>query len=484
MATPPIILGMSPLVPAALFGWVPAVAVLFVLLPPRRAVLAAFLLAWLFLPVVHEPVLGLRWTKMRATCYGVLLAAAVFDSARLQAFRLRAWDAPLLLWCVCPFASSLSNGLGLYDACSQTLDQTVTWGLPYLIGRLYFADLRGLRDLSVGIIAGGLAYAPLCLIEIRFSPQLHTWVYGYFQHSFAQTIRFGGYRPVVFLDHGLAVGMWMTAASMLALWLWWSRTLPALRPWPGGRPLPMRWVVPALWAVTFLCKSSGALGLGIAGSAVLLLTARTGLRALALAMALAAPWYVWARTWGGWSGLEFAEFLGGSFDRERAASLIFRLENENLLIGRALESPVFGWGGWGRARVYDLDGNDLTVTDGLWVIALGDRGLVGLAGLMGTLLAPAAAVLIRLPGRLWSRPAFAPAAALAVLGAANAIDCLANAMFNPVFVMAAGAVTGAFAAGLPRDPTRRARAGAPAPAPPARSFRRKYPARRGAALSP
>ena len=39
---------MSPMGPIALFGMIPATLVLFALLPPRRAVLVAFLVGWLF----------------------------------------------------------------------------------------------------------------------------------------------------------------------------------------------------------------------------------------------------------------------------------------------------------------------------------------------------------------------------------------------------------------------------------------------------
>jgi len=47
-----------------------------------------------------------------------------------------------------------------------------------------------------------------------------------------------------------------------------------------------------------------------------------------------------------------------------------------------LRKPVLGWGRWGRSRVYDETGRDISVTDGLWVITLGESGLLGLAGLM------------------------------------------------------------------------------------------------------
>ena len=64
---------------------------------------------------------------------------------------------------------------------------------------------------------------PLCLYEIRMSPQLHYLVYGFYPSFFGMSVRFGGYRPTVFLQHGLAVGMWMTSASLVGVWLWYSR---------------------------------------------------------------------------------------------------------------------------------------------------------------------------------------------------------------------------------------------------------------------
>lgn len=444
---------MNPLVPLTLFGWVPACLVLFARLPKRTAVVVAFLAAWLFLPVAIEPVLGLKWTKMRATCYGLLMAAVVYDAPRLFAVSPTAWDLPIAAWCTCPFPSSLANGLGLYDGFSQSLEMTVTWGVPYLLGRVYLDSLAAIREAAEWVVASGVVYAPLCLLEVQLSPQLHTWVYGYFPHSFAQTVRFGGYRPAVFMEHGLAVGTWMTGASLLAFWLWWSGAVPTLR--LLGRGLPMGLVAGGLAGVTVLCKSSGAIGLGVVGWAVLLVFRylRPVAPVLLLGVAALFPAYCAARGTGAWSGRNLADFLADTFDRDRAASFIFRLDNENILIDKALGAPVFGWGGWGRNRVFDRDGKDITVTDGLWIIALGERGLYGLAALASVLLAPAVRAVVVFRPKLWSTPAVGPAAALTVILVLYAMDGLLNAMVNPVMMLVAGGLMSATpeAAGEP-DP--------------------------------
>src|SRR5438067_1065195 len=197
---------MGFLVPVTLFGWIPFVLFLFMILPPRRAVITAFLAAWLFLPMAGYSIHGLPdYTKMSATAMGVVMAAAIFDADRLLSFRPRWVDIPMFTFILSPAVSSYLNGLGLYDGCSEIVRGFVTWGLPYVIGRVYFCDLEGARELAIGLFLGGLVYVPLCWFEIRVSPQLHRWVYGFHAHAFVQEIREGGFRPTVFMQHGLMV---------------------------------------------------------------------------------------------------------------------------------------------------------------------------------------------------------------------------------------------------------------------------------------
>src|SRR5439155_4731685 len=241
---------MGFLVPLTLFGWIPFVLALFALYPPRRAVIMAFLAAWLFLPMAGYKVPGLPdYTKMSATALGVLMGAAIFDTDRLLAFRPRWIDIPMILWCVSPFISSYLNQLGIYDGCAEIAKQLIIWGLPYVIGRVYFSDLEGIRELAIGIFIGGLSYVPLCWFEVRMSPQLHVWVYGFRQHSFAQNMRDGGYRPMVFMQHGLMVAMWMAMTSLVGVWLWKSKVIRQI--WD----VPMYVLLPAMLFTVYLCKS-------------------------------------------------------------------------------------------------------------------------------------------------------------------------------------------------------------------------------------
>jgi hypothetical protein len=424
---------MSLLVPIVMFGWIPVVVGLFAMMPPRRAVLTSFLIAWLFLPIAGYKIEGLpAYTKMSATCVGALLGAALFDRGRLLSFRLGWIDVPMLIWCLCPFASSLMNDLGAYDGLSAAFAQTVTWGLPYLLGRVYFTDRVGLRELAIGLFMGGLVYVPLCLYEIKMSPQLHRMLYGFCPFDWSETRRFGGWRPTVFMEHGLMVGMWMTATSLVGLWLWATGALKRLR------GVPMGFLVAALLGTTILCKSTGAMALLAVGSVVLYAGKIFGTRLALLGLVVIPLVYMSTRLTGAWSGEQLVTLSRDVAGEERSLSLKDRLNEEDILGKRAMHRPAFGWGGWGRNRP---EGPGIA-TDGLWIIMLGKYGTAGLVALMGSLLVPIGLLLLRLPHRAFGDPALAPALATSVILGLYAVDNLMNAFVNPAFFLAAGGLSG------------------------------------------
>ncbi len=433
------------MVPVALLGWPVVVLVLFAFLTPRRAVLASFVLAWLFLPVAGYELPGLPdYTKITATSYGVLLGILIFDFGRVGRLRFSWLDVPAVVLCLSPMASSLTNGLGAYDGASAVLFQIIMYGVPYIVGRLYFNDREGLRDLALAILFGGLVYVPLCLYEIRMSPQLHKLVYGFHQHDFGQTKRFGGFRPMVFMQHGLAVGLWMTCASLVGIWMWRTGALRQIKGWS------ISIVVAGLLVTTVLCKSAGSLALLALGTATLFATQWMSSKVF-LACLIAAPIvYMGFRASGDWSGeslIAASRFMGD----ERAESLQFRMENEDLLAEKAWQRPVFGWGGWSRNRVYDDRGRDVSVTDGLWIIVFGQRGLVGLGALYSMLLLPVGLLVSKLPTNRIADVENAAVVVTGVLIVLFATDCIFNAMPNPLFVAAAGGLTSfVFAYRLPR----------------------------------
>jgi hypothetical protein len=429
-----------------MIGWIPAVLLIFSRMSAPRAMMLSFIVAWLFLPQVSFILPGIPdYTKMSATCYGILLATLIFDAQRFRSFRASWVDIPIALYCIAPLFSSLVNGLGLYDGLSNVLSQIVTWALPYFLGRLYLNNLEALKEIAILIVWGGLIYAPLCLLESRLSPQLHRWVYGFHAHQFAQTIRLDGFRPTVFMQHGLMVAMWMMTSTLLLIWLWQTHVLPKTLQWPGS-PLQLRtlWLVILMIGTFVLMRSTGAYLM--MGLSLLILWIARSFRTLL-------PVLLMIVLMNGYLGLSASGYLSGSqrqqvtqavtqvMGKDRAGSLAFRLSNEEILGNRARKSLIFGWGGWGRARIFDEYGKDISVTDSLWIITFGNMGLVGLISMMATLLLPVAIFCYRFSPATWSLVQVAPAAGIATILLMYALDCLLNAVVNPIFILLGGGVS-------------------------------------------
>ena len=418
-----------------LCAWVPCVVTMFALMPARRAVIAAFVCGYLFLPELnmHFPTVP-DVNKVSLTAVGVILGSLIFDGGRLFAFRPRLIDLACLTLCLCPIVASLQNDLGIMDGFAASSTAVTKWGLAYWIGRAYFTDWDGARELAMGIVLGGLAYVPLCWWEIRMSPQLHGEIYGYTFISFRRDSALFGFRPNVFLMNGLTVTMFMAVCSVLAFWAWMSNSPRKLL------GIPMVYVLGILVFTTVFCKALGGLVImaGAMGALALLRWPRTRLAVLCLI--LAAPAYVVVRSGGTWSGDKLVA-VARSYSEERAESLAFRLKMENMLVAKAFEQPWFGWGGWRRSHVFDpWDGHDMTIVDGLWIIVLGETGVVGLTALLVMVLGSALSVCRRIPKRYWTDPACAAPVALAVVVTMYMIDGLFNATFNPVAALAVGAV--------------------------------------------
>lgn len=417
-----------------MLSWPLLVIALFSRMKSERAVVVAFVVGWLFLPFKTYPISGLPdISKMSLTCYAIITATLLFDLQRFTSLRPCRYDLPIILLCVAPAISSLANNLGIYDAASSMLTVTVIWGGPYILGRAYLTDSATMRFAALALLVGTLFYLPLCWFEIRMSPQLHALVYG---HGYrAGGMRLGGWRPTVFLDSGLQLGMWMTTASLTGVWLWWKGV------WRQWASMPAWLLLSALVVTTIFCRSTGALLLLAVGLAALAVTSTLRIRWTLAGLLVIAPVYIALRTSGdhGWMPAVNAARM---IDEERADSLKFRFENEDILVDKALQQAMFGWGGWGRSRVFDEFGKDISVTDGMWIIQLGQYGIVGLVALYALLLMPLALLMIRFPVKTLLSPELAPALAFAISVTLFAIDCLPNAMPNPFYTMTAGGVVG------------------------------------------
>ena len=190
--------------------------------------------------------------------------------------------------------------------------------------------------------------------------------------------------------------------------------------------------------------SSASVAWAVGGSLLLWLGQRTNVRPLAYTLAVLPLVYVTVRTFDLWSGASVVELIEAAGAPDRAESLDYRFEAERLLADKALEQPLFGWGGYMRGFVpWERSISGFVVPDGLWTLYFNMHGLLGLGGLLVMLLAPLWSVLRATRGAGWCRGERTVVVALALVVALFAVDCLLNAMVVPLVLVAGGAVCGA-----------------------------------------
>ena len=94
-------------------------------------------------------------TKARVIGVALLLGVMAFDPKSWRRFRPSFFDLPMLGWCLVPLASGLANGPRPAGSLADAAYLAMAWGVPYLVGRLYFSDPKGLDVLARAIIVGG-----------------------------------------------------------------------------------------------------------------------------------------------------------------------------------------------------------------------------------------------------------------------------------------------------------------------------------------
>ncbi len=431
---------MMPITYLVLAVWVPTIIGFFRRYEPYMVAVWGMVLGWCFLPNYDfdVPVLP-DINKTNLTGIAVLLACYIFDRDTFRNFRLTKYDIPMLAYIVFAGVTSIVNGLGFYpDAISEMFRSFFLYGIPYLIGRLYFSNVRALRLLLFVLFLAGLIYIPFCLFEVRMSPQLHRMVYGFSVISFAEVVRMGGYRPTVFMQHGLMVSFFLCAAFVCGFGLFRAGLLPKKL---FGERLPTSYALLILLATTILCRSTGALMLMVVGVALIFVVLKMKIRILLIITLLVFPVYVYIRCADLFDYQDLIMRIN-RINEERAQSLEYRFKNEDVLTKKAMEQPLFGWGGWGRSRIYDEDGNDISTTDSMWIISLGARGLLGLSSLTIALILGSILITLKLKKANLSQQDEAVFVTTIVIIAMFMADNTVNYMHNALIVAFSGALLG------------------------------------------
>jgi hypothetical protein len=423
----------------ALLVWPLITLVIFATLSVRKAVIWSLLLGYLLLPVRTAfdfpgvPALD----KTSIANLSALIGAMMFSSRPILRLPREWWLTGLMaVYIASPMATVLGNpepliygdvvlqGLRPYDAFSAAAYKAIDL-IPFILGYTLLDRNEDRHEVLRALVIAALGYSVLMLVEVRLSPQLHNWIYGFFPHSFGQQVRGDGFRPVVFLGHGLLVAIFSSMAVVSAAYLA-KRRQPLL----GLPPLVTLFY---LLVILFLCRSFGALVLAVGGlAAVYLLRGKRIAHVCAIGAVIVLS-YPMLRGADLVPVQALADQVKG-VSADRAASFQVRIDNENALLERASERPLLGWGGYGRNRVYDeATGKDLSVTDGSWVIIIGTYGWIGYLASFGLICLP-------LITHGWRRRSQndAVGAALSLVLLVNLLDLLPNSSSGPLTWLLAG----------------------------------------------
>ena len=436
------------------------VIMLFRRLPPPQAFSISIVGGYLLLPT--SPTFNLPFLPVYGKAMAVALPSLVMVLVMTRSKKSRpkpedhlerphfqpGWvpQVPLIRLCliglmVSPVLTALTNGdalvyplrtitgLSLYDAASGILS-TIFVLLPFLLARKLLAQPEDQKILLAVICVAALCYSLPTLWEARLSPQLNSQIYGFFPHDWRQHLRSGGYRPLVFLEHGLRLGLFLSIGILA--------TAITARIGKGRlhriAPFGVFW----LFATIVVSKNLTALIIvSLLLPVALFLRPRSQIVVAAVFSGLMLL-YPMMRA----ASLVPLDTITNSIasvaSSDRVASLNFRLMNEETLLDRARERPLFGWGGWGRSRAKDAMGRDASTTDGTWIIEFGESGWFGYLAKFGLLTLPILLFVFRK-----SKEDIALATSgLALLLAANLIDLLPNSGLTPITWLMAGALAG------------------------------------------
>lgn len=324
-------------------------------------------------------------------------------------------------------ADNVRQGLRPWDWINTVFDSL--WPVAGLFPAwLWLRSPRHHEELLKIVVILGLIYSVGSLIEMRLSPQFSVWVYGFFPHSFAQHVRGGDFRPLMFLRHGLWLAFFLLSAAFAAFGMFRATTDPRAKAF-------YLWSGLFILAVLLLSPNLGTAMLAILFVPMVLFTSRA--MQVRVAMWVAIIFLAFPTIRHTLPLDRFVDFVA-TISGDRAASFQFRLDNEEKLLERAFQKPLFGWGGWGRARVVDETGRDTTIADGFWVINLGVRGWVGYLSYAGMLVLP----LLFLTRARRKKEMSAATSTMAMIATANLIYLIPNSALSPIGWLMAGAVGG------------------------------------------
>lgn len=343
------------------------------------AISATLIASWLFVPPFVWTIGSITLRNTELVRWLPLLIGLI--ACPRSILRWHWLDIPIVVYCLSPFLSGLVNGIPWQQCGWEAVKEWSYWWIPYALGRFLVLDERGRSALSWCVVIGAVLYIPPTIYEILYGPTLAQWATG---NAFGRMLRGAErgttFKPSVFLSSGFVLTMFYVWAALLLLhravrtfWVWFMPPMD----WDEAIPQPHHWLwqlvsAGAMMAVVVASKSLGSivlLGMG----AVTTVLSRSKVAVVVLSvLCLLPPAYIGLRTTGIASTDRIDRLVSQVVSKERAGSLRYRLDAEDLVFQNMSGHVWWGYGDWGRWR----EGRRAMVLDGFWLFTWTRTGMV------------------------------------------------------------------------------------------------------------
>ena len=424
--------------------------ILFWRIPVRTAILVTFFGGWLLLPVGHyapieNPDLFPWWITGLALPADMLISKAwivptvamlcafLFDISEARRFRPAWQDIPMILWCLWPLIDSLFVTYSNPPPFTAALYITGCWGIPWFIGRIWFCTPDGQLSFLKACAWFGIACLPFAILEGAEVLSFYEMPYGFHPFHSDGSERYLGFRPIGFFEHGNQYGIWVSLSALSAIWL-----AVAIRKEKESRVYFIVAILTTLIALS--AQSVGAILLAFIGLIILFswrLKATVPLLivsgcCLALVMLLHLSGIVPIE----WIAREtkFGQLVLDTFRSLGRGSFLWRVSQDIKSLNIVQNAFLTG------TTVWDWWRPSGTRPWGLWLLLIGQFGVIGFLLAYGSLLATAGLAMHRIRGvHIWNKEYTAlPLAVIIILALA---DSFLNAFLYFPAILAAGAIT-------------------------------------------
>lgn len=308
-----------------------------------------------------------------------IVGSLIFDRSRWFQFRHHWTDLAILAFCFWPTAQSAIVKTSDPSGLLSSLYLVGVWGLPWLLGRLYFGDRNDARAFTGVLALATLTMLPLMIIEGVSTFRIHTFLFGANPFVFDGVERYIGFRPQLLFENGNQYGIWCAGATVAAFWRSREAASDQQSFWNA--------VLFGLLAVTILAQSMGAILLMFVGIALLSLPnafkilpslAAAGLAIGILLGSLHISGVVPLRSIAEKSVI--GKTVADGIRATGRGSFVWRIGQDTKVLPLIQEKPVIGNARWNWFKPVN------SRPWGLPLLVLGQFGLIGIALLAAALL--------------------------------------------------------------------------------------------------